>query len=90
MNNQTKKKLSILAEKISKIQDEIDVIKMEVEGIKDIEENIYENMSEKVQESEKGENQQEYISILETTFDLLETASESTSEAMDNLKSILE
>ena len=74
MNKSAKKQLS-------KLYDEIESLREKLEQIKDQQQETYDNMSERVQESERGETLYEALDNLETAHTLIEEALENIDNA---------
>jgi len=59
----------------------LETLKQTVEEIRDEEETTYDNLPESIQESDRGEEMQEYVESLEDACDYLD-------EALDSLNNI--
>ena len=80
MNAKQRKQLTKIAEKIYDLANEIDHLREELEEMNEIEQEKYDNMSEGLQESERGCRMYEGIEVLE---ELLGRIDESVSELYD-------
>ncbi len=73
MNNQRREKLRNINRKLEEINSELN-------AVKDDEEWAFESMPENLQSSMRGEDSQEYISIMEDAIDHIEQALEQMGE----------
>lgn len=75
MNNQRRKALE-------KIQDKLRDIYADIEMYRDEEQDAFDNLPESIQYSERGEKMEEAISQLDEAYDAIDTAVEAISEAI--------
>ena len=76
MNEQRRKRLSKIKEKLNGLLDE-------VAEIKDDEQNAFDNLPESIQGSERGERMSEIIDSLDEVYDSIEAAADNISEAIE-------
>jgi hypothetical protein len=72
--NQTRRK------QLSALLIEIDQLKEQLEGIRDEEQESFDNMPQGLQQSERGSNSEAAINLLEQAIDGLDNANESITE----------
>ena len=71
MNRQRRKDLKSVIENLEVLHDTIEEISECLQNIRDEEEEAFENLPESLQESERGQQMQEYIDTMESVIDLL-------------------
>ena len=69
--------------RLQEILNQIEVLQMDVDTVRDEEQDAYDNLPESIQYSERGEQMQEYA-------DQIEEAYQSLQEAIDTLTDIIE
>lgn len=72
MNKARRASLKLALSKIETLTAYIEEIKEDLQGVLDEEEEVYENLPESIQGSERGEQMQEYIEALEEAIDSLD------------------
>ena len=77
MNKQRRK---LIASALSYLENALDII----ETAKDEEEECYYNLPDGIQESERGEQMENFISMLEDIFDSLESAQDQINEIIES------
>lgn len=77
MNNERRKM-------IAKIQSQLDDLKTELETVKDLEQEIYDNMPDSLQGSEKGDRSFAAITSLEDAISCMEDACTQLDDAVNN------
>lgn len=77
MNKQRRKK-------VESVFDQIQALIMELEEIRDQEQDAFDNLPEGIQESGKGEQMEEYISQMESAIDDLESSKSSLEEVFNS------
>lgn len=86
MNKQRRKELKSIITKLEALGDAIEEISECLQCIKDEEEEAFENLPESLQESERGQQMQEYIDAMEGVLDLLNEFD--SSELIDTIEEI--
>ena len=72
MNKIRRKELARIVEKLETLEALRSEIQEELEAVMDEEQEAFDNMPESLQESEKGQQMQEYIDAMESALDDLE------------------
>lgn len=67
--------------RLDKIRSDIEDFKIELEAVKDSEQDVFDSKGERAQESEKGQKQQDLISELESAIESMETVVENLANA---------
>lgn len=86
MNNQRRKEIADLKDRLDKVKDEIDEISSYIEDVLGEEQEYFENMPESFQQGEKGAVAEEAIGYLTEAYDEMGSALESLSSVGDNLE----
>lgn len=77
MNKQRRKK-------VEGVFDQLQAMIMELEEIRDGEQDAFDNLPEGIQESERGEQMEEYISQMKSAIDDMENAKSSLEEVFNS------
>lgn len=74
MNNERRKRLTVLSQQLAELKDD-------VQAVLDEEEEAFNNLPESLQNSERGDTMQTAIAALDAAVDALEEASDQLTEA---------
>jgi len=88
LNNDRRKRKRDVEIKLQKMVDDLSLINIDAEIIKDEERDAYDNLSENLQNSEKGYTLEENADKLEDACSSLEDAIFSMKDALDSFKEV--
>lgn len=83
MNTARRKQIAKIAKSIREVQEIMDGIRADIEGIQDEEQEAFDNLPESIQESERGENSQYAIDELEDILSNLDTIKDDVENLAD-------
>jgi exonuclease VII small subunit len=90
MNATQRKTLNEYISKLENIQADLQVIRDEIDQMKDTEQEKYDNMPESFQDGEKGEKLQQVIDYLEESVNAFESANDSITEMKDGIENAIQ